>query len=176
MTLSDLQQLYQQIILDHAKARHGASVEPLIPLGDSITVRDGLRIAESYQVNPTCGDEVTVRVSISDVVSDGAEGQEDNPLSGRIEELVWRADGCSISLASASVLTDTVQGKSVGEARALLDAYRLMLHSRGTAEPDEEVLGDAAAFVGVSRYPARVKCAMLSWVAFEAALLTAELG
>lgn len=175
MTLSNLQQLYQQIILDHAKARHGASVEPLAPLGDSITVKDGLRIAESYQVNTTCGDEVTVRVAIGDAVSHGPEDQG-NPPAGRIEELVWRGDGCSISMASASVLTDIVRGKSIDEARALLDAYRRMLHSRGTAEPDEEVLGDAAAFVGVSRYPARVKCAMLSWVAFEAALLTAESG
>jgi nitrogen fixation NifU-like protein len=158
MTTSDLQQLYQQIILDHAKERHGASPEPLPPLPETAT--DGLRVTESHQVNTTCGDDVTVRV--------GVRGAGDDSV---IEEFVWRGDGCSISMASASVLSDTVRGVSVGEARVMLDTYREMLRSRGTIEPDEEVLGDAAAFCGVSRYPARVKCAMLAWVAFEAALL-----
>jgi nitrogen fixation NifU-like protein len=74
-------------------------------------------------------------------------------------------------MASASVLNDTVRGTSVAESVAMLDLFREMLRSRGTIEPDEEVLGDAAAFAGVSKYPARVKCAMLPWVAFEAALL-----
>lgn len=161
MTGAD-QTLYQQIILDHAKARHGASTEPLKPLDGPITRAGSIRIAEAHQVNPTCGDESTVRVSIH---------EEASPARAQVQELVWWGEGCTISMAAASVLSDTVHGKSVPEAQALVAAYRAMLHSRGTADPDEETLGDAAAFVGVSRYPARVKCAMLPWVAFEVALI-----
>jgi len=160
--MSDLQQLYQTIILDHAKARHGASAEPLASLADAEA--GSARTAESHQVNTTCGDEVTMRVTVSPI---GA-------AEARIEGLVWNGEGCSISVASASVLNDEMKGLSVVQARALLETFREMLRSRGTIEPDEDVLGDAAAFGGVSRYPARVKCAMLPWVAFEAAVLEAE--
>ena len=169
MTSSDLQQLYQQIILDHAKARHGYTTDPPADL----VAADGSRTASSHQVNTTCGDEVTVHVSV------GATPAGDGPVeagrieAGRIETLAWHGDGCSISMASASVLSDTVRGLPASEATALLGAFRDMLRSRGTIEPDEEQLGDAAAFAGVSRYPARVKCAMLPWVAFEEALLRA---
>jgi len=161
--MSDLQSLYQTIILEHAKARHGA-VE-LSPLAEAVQqgAASGLRVAESHQINTTCGDEVTLRVSL------GAGAGSDAVI-----ELVWSGDGCSISQSSASILTDTLQGLSTSEARALLENFREMLRSRGKIEPDEEILGDAAAFGGVSRYPARVKCAMLPWVAFEAALIEAE--
>lgn len=162
MTSSDLQQLYQQIILDHAKARHGFSAEPFADLAEAPARPDGSRVAESHQVNTSCGDEVTVRVSVPSASAD------------RIEELVWRGEGCSISMASASVLSDAVRDIPADEARALLAAFREMLRSRGAIEPDEETMGDAAAFAGVSRYPARVKCAMLPWVAFEEALLHLE--
>ena len=164
MTQSAMQQLYQQIILDHAKARHGAPAEGLPPLEADGTDSSsaGLRVTESHQVNTTCGDEVTVRIGLR---------AGESPDHAVIEEFVWAGDGCSISMASASVLYDTVRGENVDTARALLNTFRDMLRSRGTIEPDEEVLGDASAFAGVSRYPARVKCAMLAWVAFEAALL-----
>ncbi|HSP51731.1 MAG TPA: SUF system NifU family Fe-S cluster assembly protein [Cryobacterium sp.] len=166
MTHSAMQQLYQQIILDHAKSRHGAPAEGLSPLetagASSAGLGSGLRVTESHQVNTTCGDEVTVRIGLR------AGETADTAV---IEEFAWAGDGCSISMASASVLHDTVRGENVATARAVLNTYREMLRSRGTIEPDEEVLGDAAAFAGVSRYPARVKCAMLAWVAFEAALL-----
>ncbi|WP_104164744.1 Fe-S cluster assembly sulfur transfer protein SufU [Cryobacterium sp. N22] len=162
MTSSAMQQLYQQIILDHAKSAHGAVAE-LSALDDdaaAVASVDGLRQAQSHQVNTTCGDEITVRVALS-----GAG------TAARIDGFAWRGVGCSISMASASVLNDTVRGTSVAESEVMLDLFREMLRSRGTIEPDEEVLGDAAAFAGVSKYPARVKCAMLPWVAFEAALL-----
>ena len=164
--MSDLQSLYQTIILEHSKARHGAV--DLAPLADAVTLGAalGLRVAESHQINTTCGDEVTLRVSLGA----GAATETDPSVS----DLVWAGEGCSISQASASILTDTLRGLSVTEARALLDNFREMLRSRGKIEPDEEILGDAAAFGGVSRYPARVKCAMLPWVAFEAALIEAE--
>ena len=157
--MSDLQSLYQTIILEHSKARHGAV--DLTPLADAVALsaESGLRVAESHQVNTTCGDEVTLRVSLN---------------TETVADLVWTGEGCSISQSSASILTDTLHGLSTIEARALLENFREMLRSRGKIEPDEEILGDAAAFGGVSRYPARVKCAMLPWVAFEAALIEAE--
>ena len=162
--MSDLQRLYQTIILEHSKVRHGAV--DLAPLADAVALgaASGLRVAESHQINTTCGDEVTLRVSLG-AVGGAAE---------TVNDLVWAGEGCSISQASASILTDTLRGVSVTEARALLDNFREMLRSRGKIEPDEEILGDAAAFGGVSRYPARVKCAMLPWVAFEAALVEGE--
>ncbi|TFC59216.1 MULTISPECIES: Fe-S cluster assembly sulfur transfer protein SufU [unclassified Cryobacterium] len=162
MTSSAMQQLYQQIILDHAKSAHGAVAE-LSELDEdaaAAAAAAGLRQAQSHQVNTTCGDEITVRVALSGAGADA-----------RIDGFAWRGVGCSISMASASVLNDTVRGASVAESLVMLDLFREMLRSRGTIEPDEEVLGDAAAFAGVSKYPARVKCAMLPWVAFEAALL-----
>ena len=167
MTSSAMQQLYQQIILDHAKSAHGAvadlgELDALTPgaPASGLATAPGLRHAQSHQVNTTCGDEITVRVGLTGT---GADAQ--------IDEFAWRGAGCSISMASASVLNDTVRGTSVAESQVMLDLFREMLRSRGTIEPDEEVFGDAAAFAGVSKYPARVKCAMLPWVAFEAALL-----
>ncbi|TFC93871.1 MULTISPECIES: iron-sulfur cluster assembly scaffold protein [Cryobacterium] len=186
MTNSAMQQLYQQIILDHAKSRNGAPAGGLPPLGEVGTVPgasptgagSGLRVTESHQVNTTCGDEVTLRIGVRGGEAGGPPASGGVPASGAeptgdavIEEFAWAGDGCSISMASASVLHDTVWGEDVATARAVLNTFREMLRSRGTIEPDEEVLGDAAAFAGVSRYPARVKCAMLPWVAFEAALL-----
>lgn len=145
-----LQQLYQQIILDEAKARHGAGLlEPAA----------GVAVGESHQLNPVCGDEITLRLSAQ---------------HGKVVSVSWEGDGCAISMASASVLSGLASGLSQDELVELVDNFRLVLRSRGTIEADEEVLGDAAAFSGVSRYPARVKCAMLAWVAAEEALLAAQ--
>lgn len=146
--MSGLEGLYQQIILDHSKARHGDG-----ELTDAT--------AEHHELNPSCGDEITMRVRL-------------DPSHEHIEELAWRGDGCSISMASASVLVDSVRGLPVAEARVLTDAFREMLRSQGRGEPDVEVLGDAVAFHGVSKYVMRVKCAMLAWVALEAALAKAH--
>ena len=164
-----LQQLYQQIILDHSKSRHGAQMADWVALADE--PNPAPHTAESHQVNTTCGDEVTVRVTLDD--------------KGTVTDYVWRGNGCSISMASASVAHDTMRltdtgvtepgvGVSVADAHMFIDTFREMLRSRGAIEPDEEVMGDAAAFAGVSKYPARVKCAMLPWVALEAALLELE--
>jgi nitrogen fixation NifU-like protein len=167
-----LQQLYQQIILDHSKTRHGATTDEWVALADETAPHPaGSHTAESHQVNTTCGDEVTVRVTLDD--------------NGTVTDYVWRGNGCSISMASASVAHDTMRltdtgvtkpgvGVSVADAHMFIDTFRDMLRSRGAIEPDEEVMGDAAAFAGVSKYPARVKCAMLPWVALEAALLELE--
>ena len=187
--MSDLQNLYQQIILDHSKARHGAATEALGSI-DDIGIPNGTHLGQSHQVNTTCGDDVTLRVVVlvdpptpeQMVIFNSLpfEISGDDPrlpqLIPYIKQVQWSGDGCSISMASASILHDLMTGLPVEQARELLENFREVLRSRGTIEPDEEVLGDAAAFGGVSRYPARVKCAMLPWVALEAALQEAELS
>lgn len=140
--------LYQELILEHAKRREG---EGLIEPYD----------AERFLKNPTCGDEIRLRVRLED---------------GRIAALGWEGQGCSISQASASVLAEEAPGLAVADARERIEALRELLRSRGAAEPDEQLLGDAVAFAGVARFPMRVKCAMLAWVALEEALLEAEAG
>lgn len=134
--------LYQQVILDHARARTG---DGELPGAD----------AEHYERNPTCGDEITVRIELE-------------PGTDRIKRLAWQGDGCSISMASASVLSEMAPGLTLPELAHLTDAFRTMMRSRGSGEPDEELLGDAVAFQGVSKFVMRVKCGMLSWVAAEA--------
>jgi nitrogen fixation protein NifU and related proteins len=110
-----------------------------------------------HHVNPTCGDEVTLRVHL-----DG-EGQD-----ATVADVSYDAMGCSISQASASVMSDLVIGKSVKEAMAIGEEFLVLMQSRGQdAEPDEDVLEDAVAFAGVSKYPARIKCALLAWMAWK---------
>jgi nitrogen fixation NifU-like protein len=142
MTVS-LDSLYQEIILDHYKHPR----------------RRGLREpfdAESHHVNPTCGDEVTVRVVID--ATDGAP---------RVVDVSYEGQGCSISQASTSVLTELVVGKTVAEALAVQAQFLRLMQSKGEVEPDEEVLEDAVAFAGVARYPSRIKCALLGWMAWK---------
>ena len=129
-------QLYQEIILDHYKHPHGRGLR---------SPYDG----EAHHVNPTCGNEVTVRVTrdLSDISYDGL--------------------GCSISQASASVLHELLTGRSPVEAARIHDAFVELMQGRGQVQPDEDVLGDGVAFAGVARYPARVKCALLPWMAFK---------
>ncbi|MEZ0491987.1 Fe-S cluster assembly sulfur transfer protein SufU [Kineococcus sp. TBRC 1896] len=141
--------LYQQLIIEHSKRPHGEGLRE--PFG-----------AQSHHVNPTCGDEITLRVRLDD--AGGA------PVVGDVS---YDALGCSISRASASVLHGLVVGRSVAEVGELREAVQHMLTSRGEDPGDEEVLGDAVAFAGVARYPARVKCALLSWSALADAVLRA---
>ena len=133
-----LDSMYQEIILDHYRNPHGKGL------------RDG--DAEVHHVNPTCGDEITLRVRL-----DGST----------VADVSYESQGCSISQASASVLNDLVVGRSVGEGRAIQEAFLALMQSKGQGEGDEEVLEDAVAFAGVSKYPARVKCALLSWMAWK---------
>lgn len=137
--------LYQELILEHARLRSG---EGLIDPFD----------AERHLKNPTCGDEVTVRIRLND---------------GVVDALGWTGQGCSISQASASVLAEAAPGLTVAEVRERIEAMRAMLRSRGSVEPDEALLGDAVAFAGVAKFPMRVKCAMLAWVATEEVLAEA---
>jgi len=143
-----LDQLYQQIILDHSKVRHGSGLAVA-------AAPEGASTGQSHQLNPVCGDEVTLRVAVAD---------------GKVAQVSWDGEGCSISMASASVLSELAEGLSVAELHTIIDNFREVLRSRGKIHADPEILGDAAAFEGVARYAARVKCAMISWVAAEDAL------
>lgn len=131
-----IDQLYQDIILDHYKHPHGRGL------------RENFQ-GEAHHVNPTCGDEITIRVAsdLSDISYDGV--------------------GCSISQASASVLHELLSGRGTDEVIAVHEAFVELMQGRGQVEPDEEVLGDGIAFAGVAKYPARVKCALLPWMAFK---------
>lgn len=143
-----MEQLYQQVILDHSRARHGAG--ELDPYD-----------AESFQVNPTCGDQVTLRVRLTH--DDGGP---------RVGEVGWVGQGCSISQASLSVLNDLVVGRTVHEVDTINETFRELMHGRGVELPEEkqDTLGDASAFTGVAKYPARIKCALLGWMALRDAL------
>ena len=141
-----LESLYQELILDHSKRPHGFGLAE----ADDHT-------GTSYQHNPICGDEVTLRVRVSD------DGQT-------IRDVTWEGQGCSISQASASMLVDLIDGVPREKAAELIDGFREALRSRGTIELDEDVYEDAAALSGVSKFSARVKCAMLAWVALEESL------
>jgi nitrogen fixation NifU-like protein len=133
--------MYQDVILDHYKHPHGRGLRP----GD----------AEVHHVNPTCGDEITLRVRLSGTT---------------VEDVSYEGQGCSISQASASVLNELLVGKDVADAQRVQETFLELMQSRGAIEPDEameDVLEDAVAFAGVSKYPARVKCALLSWMAWK---------
>ncbi|GGH39037.1 Fe-S cluster assembly sulfur transfer protein SufU [Microbacterium album] len=136
-----LEELYRELILDHS--RH--------PVGRG----DVSHAAHTHhELNPSCGDEITLGLTLAD---------------GRISELVWEGQGCSISMASASVMAQLLAEARSDDAFARIEEFRTMLRSRGATEPPE-ALGDAAAFQGVAKYVMRVKCAMLAWVALEACL------
>jgi nitrogen fixation NifU-like protein len=145
-----LETMYQEIILDHYRNPHGRGL------------RDPFD-AEVHHVNPTCGDEVTLRVHLDGSGPDA-----------KVVDVSYDALGCSISQAATSVLNDLVVGHTVGESFEVLSAYQAMVQSRGKVEPDEDVLDDAVAFAGVAAYPARVKCALLGWMAFKDAVAQAD--
>ncbi len=135
--------MYQEIILDHyRRPKHRGLRDPYD--------------AEVHHVNPTCGDELTLRVEVD--MSNGA---------AVVQDVSYEAQGCSISQAATSVMSELVVGETLDDALTTQSAFLEMMQSRGKVEPDEEVLGDAIAFAGVAQYPARIKCALLSWMAFK---------
>jgi nitrogen fixation NifU-like protein len=140
----DLDALYQDIILDHYKNPHGKGLREEFE-------------AEVHHVNPTCGDEITLRVHIE-------ESADGTPVVGDVS---YDSQGCSISQASASVLYELVHGKPVDEAMAIHAKFQELMQGKGQVEPDEDVLEDGIAFAGVAKFPARVKCALLSWMAWK---------
>lgn len=147
MTMSP-ESMYQQIILDHYKHPHHRGLPEVFD-------------AEVHHVNPTCGDEVTLRVRLVD---------------GAVADLGWDGEGCSISQASTSVMSELVVGRPVPDALGLQQRFLELMQSRGATdltEADEEALDDAVAFEGVAKYPARVKCALLGWMAMKSAVTAA---
>ncbi|ANE04073.1 Fe-S cluster assembly sulfur transfer protein SufU [Corynebacterium crudilactis] len=139
----NLEQMYQEVILDHYKnPQHKGLRDPFD--------------AEVHHVNPSCGDELTLRVKLS----------EDNST---VEDISYEAIGCSISQASTSVMAEEIVGQPVDKALEKLEEFEKMIVSRGKFVGDEDLIGDGVAFSGVAKYPARVKCALLGWKAFQAA-------
>jgi len=146
-----LDAMYQEIILDHYRNPHHKGL------------RDPYN-AEAHHINPTCGDEVTLRVTLTPASGAGLDEE------AVVSDVSYEGMGCSISQASTSVLTDLLIGRTVAEGMRTLDAFTELMQSKGKGEPDEDVLEDAVAFVGVSKYPARIKCALLGWMAWKDAV------
>lgn len=145
--------LYAEIILDHSRSPHHAGLrEPFD--------------AQTHQVNPTCGDEITLRLAVGRA--------DDGALA--VRDVSYDALGCSISQASVSVMSDLVIGRTVADAQKMLAAFEAMVTSKGEDPGDEDLLGDGVAFAGVAQYPNRVKCALLGWKAFKLAAAQAEIS
>jgi nitrogen fixation protein NifU and related proteins len=137
---SPLQSLYQQVILEHyRKPRNRGELEDAD--------------AEVHMNNPTCGDEIVLQVRVRE---------------GRIDDVRFRGQGCSISQASASMMTQQLKGKSLEEAQALTARFTEMMHGSEAAAQDK-ALGDLRALAGVAKFPVRVRCALLAWNALQEA-------
>ncbi len=147
-----MEDLYQEIILDHYRNPQGRGLrEPFE--------------AQVHHVNPTCGDEIDLRVHLEE--EDGVT---------RVADVSYAGQGCSISQASASVMYDSIAGRTLDEALEALARFQEMVQSKGEISGDEETMGDAVAFAGVAKYPARVKCALLPWMAWKDAVVQATEG
>jgi nitrogen fixation NifU-like protein len=143
--MMQLDNLYQEVILDHYKRPEHKGLSDIFDV-------------QVHHINPSCGDEITMNLSlVNDIVS-----------------LTWDGVGCSISMASASMMTGLLSGRSLKQARTILDSFLTLMQSKGTQSGDESVLEDAVAFAGVSKYPARIKCALLAWMAFKDAAVQVQ--
>ena len=142
----ELDALYQEVILDHYKHPQHKGL---------LSTYD----AQVHHVNPSCGDEITLNISLE---------------NGSISSLSWDGVGCSISQASVSIMSDLVIGKSIDEAGVILDSFVELMQSKGLKTGDAEILEDAVSLAGVSKFPARIKCALLGWMAYKDAVLTAS--
>ncbi len=131
--------MYQEVILDHYKH----------PEHKGLSAQKDVQV---HHINPSCGDEITLNLSVSD---------------GLVKEVSWDGIGCSISMASASMMSGLLTGKKSSEASLILEAFMELMQSKGTLQGDENLLEDAVAFAGVSKFPARIKCALLGWMAYK---------
>ena len=145
--MSALDDLYQEIILDHYRSpRHrAATLEP--------------HDVHVHHANPLCGDELDLRLKVDD---------------GKVAELAYDGEGCSISMASASAMAEAVLTRTLDDADDLAEAFRLMMHGEGVKREDD--LLDGVAFQGVAKFPVRVKCALLGWMALRDAIRTFQQG
>jgi len=144
--MMQLDNLYQEVILDHYKHPENKGLS---------TYYD----AQVHHVNPSCGDEITLNLSLNGT---------------KIESLSWDGVGCSISQASVSIMSGLILGKTLSEAQKILDNFVELMQSKGIGKPDESILEDAVALAGVSQYPARIKCALLGWMAYKDASVQAQ--
>ena len=138
----ELDNLYQEVILDHYKRPKNKELKP------NPTV-------QVHHVNTSCGDEITLNLKLSEDF---------------VESVTWVGVGCSISQASTSVMSELLTGKNTSDALELVDEFQRMLQSKGSDLGDESKLEDGVAFAGVAKFPARVKCALLGWMAFKDAV------
>ena len=141
-----LDSLYQEVILDHYKRPQHKGLAATYD-------------AQVHHVNPSCGDEITLNVTL-----DG----------DKVAAITWDGVGCSISQASVSILSDLLLGKSVSEAEVVLNNFTELMQSKGTMVGDDAILEDAVALAGVSKFPARIKCALLGWMAYKDAVVQAQ--
>jgi nitrogen fixation NifU-like protein len=141
-----LDSLYQEVILDHYKRPQHKGLA---------TTYD----AQVHHVNPSCGDEITLNVTLN---------------GDKVAAITWDGVGCSISQASVSILSDLLLGKSITEAELVLENFTELMQSKGTMVGDDSILEDAVAMAGVSKFPARIKCALLGWMAYKDAVVQAQ--
>jgi nitrogen fixation NifU-like protein len=137
----ELNSLYQEVILDHYKRPHHKGL-----ISGDIQV---------HHINPSCGDEITLSLKLA---------------GEKVESITWDGVGCSISQASVSIMSDLLIGKSRVVAQSILDSFVSMMQSKGADLGNEEILEDGVALAGVSKYPARIKCALLGWMAYKDAV------
>lgn len=137
----ELNSLYQEVILDHYKRPHHKG----LVIGD----------IQVHHINPSCGDEITLSLKLA---------------GDKVESITWDGVGCSISQASVSIMSDLLIGKSRAEAESILDTFVAMMQSKGADLGNEDILEDGVALAGVSKYPARIKCALLGWMAYKDAV------
>jgi len=142
----ELDNLYQEVILDHYKH----------PENKGLTAEYD---AQVHHINPSCGDEITLNITL------------DGPM---VKSVTWDGLGCSISQASVSIMSGLMVGKDMAEAQVVFDNFVELMQSKGSGHPDESILEDAVALAGVSQYPARIKCALLGWMAFKDASVQAQ--
>ena len=141
-----LDNLYQEVILDHYKHPENKGLA---------TSYD----AQVHHINPSCGDEITLNLTL--------QGQKVSAIS-------WDGVGCSISQASVSIMSSLMLGKNLVEAQKVFDSFVELMQSKGVGKADESILEDAVSLAGVSQYPARIKCALLGWMAFKDASVQAQ--
>jgi nitrogen fixation NifU-like protein len=141
-----LDNLYQEVILDHYKNPENKGLAAAYD-------------AQVHHINPSCGDEITLNITL-----DGS----------LVKSVSWDGLGCSISQASVSIMSGLMIGKEIAGAQVVFDNFVQLMQSKGSGHPDESILEDAVALAGVSQYPARIKCALLGWMAFKDASVQAQ--
>ena len=141
-----LDNLYQEVILDHYKHPENKGLAAAYD-------------AQVHHINPSCGDELTLNLTLDGSI---------------VQSVSWDGLGCSISQASVSIMSGLMIGKKLDDAQVVFDNFVQLMQSKGSGQPDETILEDAVALAGVSQYPARIKCALLGWMAFKDASVQAQ--